>query len=63
MTSHLDDGTIHELIDGEIASTALGPIRDHLAACECSGRIGTVHREPQRIFRLTARSSCLEQCC
>ncbi len=40
MTSHLEDGTIHELIDGEIPSTSLAPIRAHLASCpECRARI------------------------
>ena len=40
MTSHLDDGTIHELIDGEIASTDLPPIQAHLAQCaECRDRL------------------------
>lgn len=40
MTSHLDDGTIHELLDGEIPSQALPPIQSHLAACsECRMRL------------------------
>lgn len=40
MTSHLDDGTIHELLDGEIPSQSLPPIRSHLAHCpECRMRL------------------------
>lgn len=31
---HLDDGTIHELLDGEIPSSQLPPITAHLASCE-----------------------------
>jgi hypothetical protein len=42
MTSHLDDGRIQELIDGEIPSADLAPISDHLAACaECRARVAT----------------------
>jgi len=34
--SHLESGTIHALLDGEIPSAELGPIQAHLAACaEC----------------------------
>ncbi|MES1259608.1 MAG: zf-HC2 domain-containing protein [Gemmatimonadota bacterium] len=34
--SHLDLGTIHELLDGEIPSSRLAPIQAHLASCaEC----------------------------
>ncbi|NOT09426.1 MAG: hypothetical protein HOP28_14620 [Gemmatimonadales bacterium] len=40
MTSHLDEGLLHELLDGEIPSTALGPIQAHLGACaECRARL------------------------
>ncbi len=40
MTSHLDDGTIHELLDGEIPSQSLPPIQSHLAHCpECRMRL------------------------
>lgn len=40
MTSHLDDGTIHELLDGEIPSAQLPPLQAHLAACaECRARL------------------------
>jgi hypothetical protein len=31
MTSHLDDGTIQELLDGEVHSSALPPLQEHLA--------------------------------
>lgn len=34
MTPHLEEGLLHELIDGEIASADLAPIQVHLAACE-----------------------------
>ncbi len=38
--SHLDDGLIQELLDGEVPSTALAPIQAHLASCaECSARL------------------------
>jgi Meckel syndrome type 1 protein len=30
---HLDDGLLHELVDGEISSEQLGPIQRHLAEC------------------------------
>jgi anti-sigma factor RsiW len=37
---HLDDGLITELVDGEIPSTELGPIQEHLHACaECRARL------------------------
>lgn len=37
---HLDDGTINELLDGEIASSELPPITRHLAECsECRVRL------------------------
>ncbi len=40
MTSHLEDGTIHELLDGEIPSAELPPIQAHLASCaECRTRL------------------------
>ncbi|MEI2719988.1 MAG: zf-HC2 domain-containing protein [Gemmatimonadales bacterium] len=40
MTSHLDDGTIHELLDGEIPSAKLPPLQAHLASCaECRARL------------------------
>jgi len=40
MTSHLDDGTIQELLDGEVPSTALPPLQAHLAGCaECRARL------------------------
>lgn len=38
--SHLDEGILHGLVDGEIPSHALGPIQAHLAACaECRSRL------------------------
>jgi hypothetical protein len=38
--SHLDEGTLHALLDGEIASTELGEVQAHLAACsECRTRL------------------------
>ena len=38
--SHLDEGVLHELLDGEIPSSQLGPIQAHLAACaECRTRL------------------------
>lgn len=37
---HLDEGTFHELLDGEIPSSDLPPIQAHLAACsECRARL------------------------
>ncbi|MBK9550525.1 MAG: zf-HC2 domain-containing protein [Gemmatimonadetes bacterium] len=40
MTSHLDDGTIHELLDGEIPSAQLAPLQGHLASCaDCRARL------------------------
>ncbi|MBP6443365.1 MAG: zf-HC2 domain-containing protein [Gemmatimonadales bacterium] len=40
MTSHLDDGTIHELLDGEIPSAQLPPLQAHLASCaDCRARL------------------------
>jgi anti-sigma factor RsiW len=40
MTSHLDEGRIQELVDGEIPSSELLPIQAHLAACaECRARL------------------------
>ena len=38
--SHLESGTIHALLDGEIPSSELGPIQDHLAACaDCRAQL------------------------
>lgn len=38
--SHLDDGVIHALLDGEIPSAELPPIQAHLGACaECRARL------------------------
>lgn len=38
--SHLESGTIHALLDGEIPSSELGPIQVHLAACaECRAQL------------------------
>ena len=40
--SHLESGTIHALLDGEIPSSELGPIQGHLAACaECRALLET----------------------
>jgi len=40
MTSHLDEGRIQELVDGEIPSSELLPIQAHLAVCaECRARL------------------------
>ena len=37
---HLDEGLLHELVDGEIPSTDLPPIQAHLATCpECRARL------------------------
>ena len=37
---HLDEGTLHALLDGEIPSTELPPIQAHLGACaECRARL------------------------
>lgn len=37
---HLDDGLLHELIDGEVASEELAPIQRHLAMCAaCRARL------------------------
>lgn len=37
---HLDEGTLHELLDGEVPSSDLPPIQAHLAACaECRARL------------------------
>lgn len=38
--SHLDEGTLHALLDGEIPSAELAPIQAHLSACpECRARL------------------------
>jgi anti-sigma factor RsiW len=38
--SHLDEGTIHALLDGEIPSAELAPIQAHLARCDaCRTRL------------------------
>lgn len=38
--SHLDEGMIHALLDGEISSAELPPIQAHLGACaECRARL------------------------
>lgn len=38
--SHLDDGLIQELLDGEVPSKDLAPIQVHLASCqECTARL------------------------
>ncbi|MGH7561519.1 MAG: anti-sigma factor family protein [Gemmatimonadales bacterium] len=40
MTPHLEEGTLHALLDGEIPSSGLGPIQEHLAECaECRSRL------------------------
>jgi hypothetical protein len=40
MTSHLDEGRLQELLDGEVPSSALAPIQAHLALCaECRARL------------------------
>jgi len=40
VTPHLDDGLIHELVDGEIESSRLGAIQAHLSACDsCRSRL------------------------
>lgn len=37
---HLDEGTLHALLDGEIPSAELAPIQAHLGACaECRARL------------------------
>lgn len=42
MMSHLDDGLINELLDGEIPSAQLAPIQEHLGACAaCRARLET----------------------
>jgi len=48
--SHLEEGLLHALLDGEIPSAELPPIQAHLAACaECRARL-----EEQRQFRAEA---------
>ena len=38
--SHLDEGTIHALLDGEVPSTELAPIQAHLERCEaCKAKL------------------------
>ncbi|MEK7379883.1 MAG: hypothetical protein AAB075_02595 [Gemmatimonadota bacterium] len=53
---HLDDGTLHTLVDGEIGSAELGPIRQHLEQCEeCRARLeeaGTWTREADELVDL-----------
>ena len=40
MTSHLEEGVLQELLDGEIPSSELAPIQAHLAHCaECRARL------------------------
>jgi hypothetical protein len=37
---HLDDGVLHALVDGEVASADLPPIRTHLESCaDCAARL------------------------
>lgn len=48
--SHLDDGTLHALLDGEIPSNELAEVQAHLAACaECRTRL-----EQERVFATEA---------
>ena len=43
--SHLDEGTLHAMIDGEIPSAELGEVQAHLAACaECRARLDQERR-------------------
>jgi len=53
---HLDEGTLHMLVDGEIGSAELGPIRQHLEQCgECRARLdeaGTWTREAEELVDL-----------
>lgn len=48
--SHLDDGMLHALLDGEIPSNELTEVQAHLAACaECRTRL-----EQERVFATVA---------
>lgn len=53
---HLDEGTLHMLVDGEISSPELGSIRQHLEQCaECRARLdeaGTWTREADELVDL-----------
>ena len=38
--SHLDEGTLHALLDGEIATDSVEPVKQHLATCsDCQQRL------------------------
>lgn len=53
--SHLDEGTLHALIDGEIPSEELGPIEAHLATCpECRARLDEARGFVRTADRLVA---------
>lgn len=45
---HLDDGFLHALADGEVASAELGPVRDHLEGCaSCRTRLDEARLEAE----------------
>ena len=51
--SHLDEGTLHALLDGELGSTELMEIEAHLAGCAaCSTRLRTAREFLQEADRL-----------
>lgn len=54
MTSHLEEGRLQELIDGEVPSSELPPIQAHLAVCaECRARLEearTIGAEADRLI-------------
>ncbi|MGH7518522.1 MAG: anti-sigma factor family protein, partial [Gemmatimonadales bacterium] len=38
---HVDEGTLHALLDGELAPEALAEVRVHFATCSsCAARLG-----------------------
>src|SRR5438552_17689919 len=51
--SHLDEGTLHALLDGGLGSTELGEIEAHLAGCSaCSTRLRTAREFLEEADRL-----------
>jgi len=45
---HLDEGFLHALADGEVPSEELGPVREHLDACDtCRARLDEVRMEAE----------------
>ncbi|MEO6470431.1 MAG: zf-HC2 domain-containing protein, partial [Aeromicrobium sp.] len=49
--SHLEEGVLHAMLDGEIGSAELKEIKAHLTACEgCAGRLEEARRFRDEAF-------------